>query len=153
MNVVWSEDAVLQSPQADVAVAVASDRGLVTPVISGIENLSLSALSRTIKDAVRRANDGKLQQAELEGGTLTISNLGMYGVEEFDAIINPPQAGILAVGAAVKQPVIGDDGEITTATIVKVVLSVDHRPVDGVVGAKWLARFKELIEHPIQIIV
>jgi pyruvate dehydrogenase E2 component (dihydrolipoamide acetyltransferase) len=153
MNVVWSEDAVLQSPQADVAVAVASDRGLVTPVISGIENLSLSALSRTIKDAVRRANDGKLQQAELEGGTLTISNLGMYGVEEFDAIINPPQAGILAVGAAVKQPVIGDDGEITTATIVKVVLSVDHRPVDGVVGAKWLARFKELIENPIQIIV
>src|SRR6478609_2774083 len=153
MNVVWSEDAVLQAPQADVAVAVASDRGLVTPVIGGIENLSLSSLSRKIKDAVGRANDGKLQQSELEGGTLTISNLGMFGVEEFDAIINPPQAGILAVGAAVRQPVIGDDGEITAATIVKVVLSVDHRPVDGVVGAKWLARFKELIEHPIQIIV
>ena len=153
MNVVWSEEAVLQSPQADIAVAVASDRGLVTPVISGIENLSLSALSRKVKDAVARANDGKLQQSELEGGTLTISNLGMYGVEEFDAIINPPQAGILAVGAAARQPVIGDDGEISAATIVKVVLSVDHRPVDGVVGARWLARFKELIENPIQIIV
>lgn len=153
MNVVWSDEAVLQSPQADVAVAVASDRGLVTPVISGIENLSLSGLSRRIKDAVSRANEGKLQQSELEGGTLTISNLGMFGVEEFDAIINPPQAGILAVGAAVKQPVIGADGEICAATVVKVVLSVDHRPVDGVVGAKWLARFKELIENPIQIIV
>ena len=153
MNVVWSEEAVLQAPQADVAVAVASERGLVTPVITGIENLSLSSLSRKIKDAVGRANDGKLQQSELEGGTLTISNLGMFGVEEFDAIINPPQAGILAVGAAVRQPVIGDDGEITAATIVKVVLSVDHRPVDGVIGATWLARFKELIEHPIQIIV
>jgi pyruvate dehydrogenase E2 component (dihydrolipoamide acetyltransferase) len=153
MNVVWSQEAVLQSPQADIAVAVASDRGLVTPVISGIENLSLSALSRKVKDAVARANDGKLQQSELEGGTLTISNLGMYGVEEFDAIINPPQAGILAVGAAVRQPVIGDDGEISAATIVKVVLSVDHRPVDGVVGARWLARFKGLIENPIQIVV
>lgn len=153
MNVVWSQEAVLRSPQADVAVAVASDRGLVTPVITGIENLSLSSLSRKIKDAVARANEGKLQQGELEGGTLTISNLGMFGVEEFDAIINPPQAGILAVGAAVKQPVIGADGQISAATIVKVVLSVDHRPVDGVVGAKWLARFKELVEHPIQIIV
>jgi pyruvate dehydrogenase E2 component (dihydrolipoamide acetyltransferase) len=153
MNVVWSEEAVLHAPQADVAVAVASDRGLVTPVISGVEGLSLSALSRRIKDAVARANDGKLQQSELEGGTLTISNLGMFGVEEFDAIINPPQAGILAVGAAVKQPVVGDDGEIAVASVVKVVLSVDHRPVDGVVGAKWLARFKELIENPLQIIV
>ncbi|WP_420122238.1 2-oxo acid dehydrogenase subunit E2, partial [Nakamurella sp.] len=153
MNVVWSEEAVLHSPQADVAVAVASERGLVTPVITGIENRSLSSLSRAIKDAVARANEGKLQQAELEGGTLTISNLGMFGVEEFDAIINPPQAGILAVGAAVKQPVVGDDGEISVATVVKVVLSVDHRPVDGVVGAKWLARFRELIENPIQIII
>lgn len=153
MNVVWSEEAVLHAPQADVAVAVASDRGLVTPVISGVEGLSLSALSRRIKDAVARANDGKLQQSELEGGTLTISNLGMFGVEEFDAIINPPQAGILAVGAAVTQPVVGEDGGITVASVVKVVLSVDHRPVDGVVGAKWLARFKELIENPLQIIV
>lgn len=153
MNVVWSEEAVLHSPHADVAVAVASERGLVTPVITGIENRSLSSLSRAIKDAVARANEGKLQQAELEGGTLTISNLGMFGVEEFDAIINPPQAGILAVGAAVKQPVVGDDGEISVATVVKVVLSVDHRPVDGVVGARWLARFRELIENPIQIVV
>lgn len=153
MNVVWSDEAVLRAPQADVAVAVASDRGLVTPVITGIEHRSLSSLSRAIKGAVARANEGTLQQAELEGGTLTISNLGMFGVEEFDAIINPPQAGILAVGAAVRQPVVGDDGEISVATVVKVVLSVDHRPVDGVVGARWLARFKELVENPIQIIV
>ncbi len=153
MNVVWSEEAVLSAPQADVAVAVASDRGLVTPVITGVDGLSLSALSRRIKDAVARANDGKLQQSELEGGTLTVSNLGMFGVEEFDAIINPPQAGILAVGAAIRQPVVGEDDRITVATVVKVVLSVDHRPVDGVVGATWLARFKELIENPLQIVV
>lgn len=153
MNVVWSEDAVLQAPTADVAVAVASERGLVTPVISDIGSLSLSSLSGRIKDAVARANAGKLQQSELEGGTLTISNLGMFGVEEFDAIINPPQAGILAVGAATPTPVVTDKGKVKVRTIVKVVLSVDHRPVDGVVGAQWLARFKELVENPLLIVV
>ena len=98
MNVIWTEEAVLQAPTADVAVAVASERGLVTPVIPDVDALSMSALSAKIKDAVARANTGKLQQSELEGRTLTVSNLGMYGIEEFDAILNPPQAEILAVG-------------------------------------------------------
>ena len=92
MNVIWTEEAVLQAPTADVAVAVASERGLVTPVIPDVDALSMSALSAKIKDAVAQANTG-LQQSELEGGTLTVSNLGMYGIEEFDAILNPPQAG------------------------------------------------------------
>ena len=153
MNVVWSDDAVLQAPTADVAVAVASDKGLVTPVITDVGSMSLSALSEKIKDAVTRANEGKLQSADLQGGTLTVSNLGMFGVEEFDAIINPPQAGILAVGAAVRKPVVGEGDTLEIASVVNFVLSVDHRPVDGTDGARWLARFKELLEDPLQIVV
>ena len=153
MNVVWTDDAVLQAPTADVAVAVASEKGLVTPVIRDIDSLSLSALSATIKDAVSRANEGKLSTADLQGGTLTVSNLGMFGIEEFDAIINPPQAGILAVGAAVRKPVVGEGDTLEIAPVVSFVLSVDHRPVDGTDGARWLARLKELLEDPMQIVV
>ena len=153
MNVVWTDDAVLQAPTADVAVAVASEKGLVTPVIRDIDSLSLSALSVTIKDAVSRANAGKLAAADLQGGTLTVSNLGMFGIEEFDAIINPPQAGILAVGAAVRKPVVGEGDTLEIAPVVSLVLSVDHRPVDGTDGARWLARLKELLEDPMQIVV
>jgi pyruvate dehydrogenase E2 component (dihydrolipoamide acetyltransferase) len=153
MNVIWTDEAVLQAPTADIAVAVASERGLVTPVISDVDSLSISGLSARIKGAVERANSGRLQQSELEGGTLTISNLGMYGIDEFDAILNPPQAGILAVGAATKKPVVGVDDQLEVATIMSVVLSVDHRPIDGAIGAKWLARFREIIENPLQIIL
>ena len=153
MNVVWTDDAVLQAPTADVAVAVASEKGLVTPVIRDVASLSISALSAKIKDAVGRANAGKLSTADLQGGTLTVSNLGMFGVEEFDAIINPPQAGILAVGAAVRRPVVGEGDTLEIASVVQLVLSVDHRPVDGTDGARWLARLKELLEDPMQIVV
>jgi pyruvate dehydrogenase E2 component (dihydrolipoamide acetyltransferase) len=153
MNVVWTEEAVLQAPTADVAVAIASERGLVTPVIQDADSLSIAALSARIKDVVARSNAGKLQQSELEGGTMTVSNLGMFGIEEFDAILNPPQAGILAVGAASKRPVVGEDGQLGTATIMNVVLSVDHRPVDGAIGAKWLGRFREILENPLQILL
>ena len=153
MNVVWTDDAVLQAPTADVAVAVASEKGLVTPVIRDVASLSLSALSAKIKDAVGRANQGRLSTADLQGGTLTVSNLGMYGVEEFDAIINPPQAGILAVGAAVRTPVVGEGDTLEIASVLSLVLSVDHRPVDGTDGARWLARLKELLEDPMQIVV
>ncbi len=153
MNVVWSDDAVLQAPTADVAVAVASEKGLVTPVIRDVASLSLSGLSAKIKDAVARANQGKLSTADLQGGTLTVSNLGMFGVEEFDAIINPPQAGILAVGAAVRKPVVGAGDTVEIASVLSLVLSVDHRPVDGTDGARWLARLKELLEDPMQIVV
>jgi pyruvate dehydrogenase E2 component (dihydrolipoamide acetyltransferase) len=153
MNVVWTEEAVLQAPTADVAVAVASEKGLVTPVIRDVASLSLSALSAKIKDAVGRANEGRLSTADLQGGTLTVSNLGMFGVEEFDAIINPPQAGILAVGAAVRTPVVGEGDTLEIASVLSLVLSVDHRPVDGTDGARWLARLKELLEDPMQILV
>jgi len=153
MNVVWTEEAVLQAPTADVAVAVASEKGLVTPVIRDVASLSLSALSAKIRDAVGRANEGRLSTADLQGGTLTVSNLGMYGVEEFDAIINPPQAGILAVGAAVRTPVVGEGDTLEIASVLSLVLSVDHRPVDGTDGARWLARLKELLEDPMQIVV
>jgi pyruvate dehydrogenase E2 component (dihydrolipoamide acetyltransferase) len=153
MNVVWTDDAVLQAPTADVAVAVASEKGLVTPVIRDVASLSLSGLSAKIKDAVSRANAGKLGTADLQGGTLTVSNLGMFGVEEFDAIINPPQAGILAVGAAVRKPVVADGDTLEIASVLSLVLSVDHRPVDGTDGARWLARLKELLEDPMQIVV
>ena len=153
MNVVWTDDAVLQAPTADVAVAVASEKGLVTPVIRDVASLSISALSAKIKDAVGRANAGKLSTADLQGGTLTVSNLGMFGVEEFDAIINPPQAGILAVGAAVRRPVVGEGDTLEIASVLQLVLSVDHRPVDGTDGARWLARLTELLEDPMQIVV
>ena len=153
MNVVWTDDAILQAPRADVAVAVASERGLVTPVILDAGSLSLSTFSARIRDAANRAGEGRLNQSELEGGTLTVSNLGMYGVEEFDAIINPPHAGILAVGAAVPKPVVADDGQLEVGTVMSVVLSVDHRPVDGALGAQWLARFKQLLQQPMLLLV
>jgi pyruvate dehydrogenase E2 component (dihydrolipoamide acetyltransferase) len=153
MNVIWTEDAVLTPPTVDVAVAVASEKGLMTPVLRDVPSLSLSALSARIKDAVARANAGKLGRDDLEGGTLTISNLGMYGIEEFDAILNPPQAGILAVGAAVRKPIVGEGDRIEVASVLSLVLSVDHRPVDGTIGARWLARLTELLEDPMQIVV
>jgi len=152
MNVVWTPDAVLRFERADVSVAVASERGLVTPVVRGADSLSLGALSTAVKDLVARAGEGRLQQDELEGGALTVTNLGMYGVREFDAIINPPQVGILAVGAAVAEPVVVD-GEVQVATVVHLTLSVDHRPVDGVVAARFLARLTEIVENPLQALV
>lgn len=153
MNVVWTEDAVRRYEAADVAVAVASERGLVTPVVRGADTMSLTAIAATVKDYAARANEGRLQQHELEGGTFSVTNLGMFGVEEFAAIINPPHVGILAVGAARREPVVGEDGELTVGTVVRVTLSVDHRPVDGVVAARWLGRLTELLENPLQILV
>ncbi|WP_144719519.1 dihydrolipoamide acetyltransferase family protein [Agrococcus jejuensis] len=153
MNVIWTDDAVVSYPTADISIAVASERGLVTPTIRGIESLSLTTLSTQIKDAVGRANEGRLQQAELEGGTMSITNLGMFGVDEFSAIINPPQAAILAIGAATRRAVVNDEGELEAGSVVTVTLSVDHRPVDGVVAARWLDRLAQLIASPMQILL
>lgn len=153
MNVIWTDDAVVSYASADISIAVASDRGLVTPTIRGIESLSLTTLSTQIKDAVGRANEGRLQQAELEGGTMSITNLGMFGVDEFSAIINPPQAAILAIGAATRRAVVNDDGELEAGSVVTVTLSVDHRPVDGVVAARWLDRLAQLVASPMQILL
>lgn len=153
MNVIWTEDAVVGFETANISVAVASERGLVTPTLRSVETMSLSTLSTSIKDAVARANQGRLQQSELEGGTLSITNLGMYGIDEFTAIINPPQAAILAIGTATKRPVVTDDGSVAAAQVVTVTLSVDHRPVDGVIAAKWLDRLVHLIREPLQLLI
>jgi pyruvate dehydrogenase E2 component (dihydrolipoamide acetyltransferase) len=153
MNVIWTPDAVRRFESVDIAVAVASKRGLITPVVRSVQNRTLSDISATIKDLAARADVGRLKQKELEGGSLTISNLGMFGIEEFAAIINPPQAGIVAVGAATSLPVETGDGGIGFAKFIKVVLSVDHRPVDGAIAARWLGRFKELVESPFRLLV
>jgi pyruvate dehydrogenase E2 component (dihydrolipoamide acetyltransferase) len=151
MNVNWTPDAVRQFDSVDVSVAVASERGLVTPVLRGVDGLSVTQIATQVRDFVERANSGRLKQPELQGGSFTISNLGMFGVEQFGAIINPPQVGILAVGAVVTQPVV-EGNEIVIGNTVTVTVSVDHRPVDGVLAARWLATFREFIENPITIL-
>ncbi|MGV8970259.1 MAG: dihydrolipoamide acetyltransferase family protein [Microbacteriaceae bacterium] len=151
MNVNWTPDAVRQFDSVDVSVAIASERGLVTPVLRGVDGLSVTQIASHVRDFVERANSGRLKQPELQGGSFTISNLGMFGVEQFGAIINPPQVGILAVGAVVTQPVV-EGNEIVVGKTVTVTVSVDHRPVDGVLAARWLAAFREFIENPLTIL-
>jgi pyruvate dehydrogenase E2 component (dihydrolipoamide acetyltransferase) len=151
LNVIWTPEAVRSFSSVDISVAVATDRGLVTPVVTGVEARSVSSVAAATRDLVERARAGRLRQEELEGGTLTVTNLGTYGIEEFAAIINPPQAAILAVGAAREEPV-ARKGRLTTATVIRCTLSVDHRPVDGVVAARWLAAFTEVVEHPLRIL-
>jgi pyruvate dehydrogenase E2 component (dihydrolipoamide acetyltransferase) len=151
MNVVWTPDAVHAFDSVDVAVAVATDRGLVTPVLRGVDAMPVSAVAAAVRELAERARAGRLRQEELEGGTITVSNLGMYGVEEFAAIINPPHASILAVGAVRDEPVV-EDGAVVPGKVMTVTLSVDHRPVDGVVAARWLAALVELLEHPVRVL-
>jgi pyruvate dehydrogenase E2 component (dihydrolipoamide acetyltransferase) len=152
MNVIWMPEAVRRFQDVDISVAVATDKGLVTPVVRGVQRLTVSALAAANADLVSRARDGRLRQDELEGGTLTVTNLGGFGTEDFTAVINPPQAAILAVGAA-RQEAVVTDGEIGVATVLRVTLSVDHRPVDGVTGARWMAAFLGLLEAPLRILV
>ncbi len=147
MNVVWTDDVVRRFSTADVSVAVGGDHGLVTPVLRGVESMSLSQISGHVRDFVDRAGSGKLKQGELEGGSFSVSNLGMYAVERFAAIINPPQAGILAVGAVREEPVV-TNGSLGVGSVLTVTLSADHRGVDGVVAATWLKRFTTLVENP-----
>jgi pyruvate dehydrogenase E2 component (dihydrolipoamide acetyltransferase) len=151
LNVTWTPDAVRSYASVDVAVAVATDGGLVTPVVRSVPDLSVTAVARTVRDLAERARSGRLQQNELEGGTITVTNLGMFGTEEFAAIINPPQASILAVGAARQEPVVVD-GAPSLATVMRLTLSVDHRPVDGVTAARWLAALVDLLEHPARVL-
>lgn len=151
MNVTWTEDAVRRPRSVDVAVAVATARGLVAPVIRDVPGLTATALAARVQDLASRARDGRLKQDELEGGTISITNLGMYGVEDFAAIINPPQAAILAVGAIREAPVVVD-GALTVGKVFNVTLAVDHRPVDGVVAAQWLQSFVQLAERPSRIL-
>ena len=152
-NVIWTPDATRRFASADVGVAIAIDGGLVTPVIRGIERMPLGEVSAAIKDVAARARSGSLRQHELEGGSFSVSNLGMYGIREFSAIINPPQAGILAVGAATKRVVVGDDDEMSIATVMTVTLTADHRVLDGALAAQWLTAFAGFIENPVRMLV
>jgi pyruvate dehydrogenase E2 component (dihydrolipoamide acetyltransferase) len=151
LNVIWTGDAIRHFVHVDVAIAIATDSGLVTPVVRGVDRLTITELALASQDLVARSKDRRLQQHELEGGTVSVSNLGMYGTEEFSAILNPPQSSILAVGAARQEPVVVD-GALAVATVLHVTLSVDHRPVDGATAAQWMATFTDLLEHPARIL-
>ena len=137
---------------ADISVAVATPSGLITPIIKAAEGKGLATISNEMKDLAVRARDGKLKPEEYQGGTFSVSNLGMFGVKEFAAIINPPQGCILAVGAGEQRPVV-KEGALAVATVMSCTLSVDHRVVDGAVGAEFLAAFKKLIEDPITMLL
>ena len=152
-NVVWAQDRILQMTSSDVAVAVSVEGGLFTPVIFDSEKKTLSSLSSEIKDLASRARKKKLSPNEYQGGSFAISNLGMMGVENFDAVINPPHGSILAVGAGTKKPIVKEDGAISAATIMSLTLSVDHRAIDGALGAEFLARITHYLENPLTMLV
>jgi pyruvate dehydrogenase E2 component (dihydrolipoamide acetyltransferase) len=151
-NVTWTEGAMLRHGHADVGVAVAIPGGLITPVVRKAETKSVAVISAEMKDYAARAKARRLKPEEYTGGTTAVSNLGMFGIREFAAVINPPHATILAVGAGEKRVVV-KDGAPAVATIMTVTLSTDHRAVDGALGAQLLQAFKSLIEHPISILI
>lgn len=146
-NAMWTDEAIHQFNTVDISVAVATPSGLITPIIRHADHKGLAAISNEIKELAGRAKDGKLMPEEYTGGGFTISNLGMFGVKDFAAIINPPQSCILAVGAGEQQPIVVD-GQLAVGTVMTCTLSVDHRSVDGAVGAQFLAAFKRIIENP-----
>jgi pyruvate dehydrogenase E2 component (dihydrolipoamide acetyltransferase) len=152
VNAIWTPDATRRFDTVDVAVAVATGTGLLTPVLRGVEVLPIAAVAAGTRELAERARAGRLRQDDLEGGALTITNLGMYGTEEFAAIINPPQSAILAVGAARREPVVDDD-RLVAATVLRVTLSADHRVIDGALAAEWMAAFTALVEQPLAIVV
>jgi pyruvate dehydrogenase E2 component (dihydrolipoamide acetyltransferase) len=151
-NVTWSDEGLVAPASVDVSIAVATEGGLVTPVLRGVEAKRLSVIAAEARSLAERARNRRLQQHELEGGVFSISNLGMYGTLEFSAIINPPQSGILAVGAAKPQAVVVD-GTVTVATVMRCTLSVDHRAIDGALAARWLAAFTARIQDPLGMLV
>ena len=151
-NAGWTEDAILLFDRVDVSVAVSTDSGLITPIIKDTDKKGLATISAEMKDLAVRAREGKLKPEEFQGGTFTISNLGMFGIREFSAIINPPQACILAVGNGEQRPVVRD-GAVAVATFMSTTLSVDHRVVDGALGARFLAAFKAIIEDPLSMML
>jgi len=151
-NAVWAGDRTLKFTKSDVAVAVAIEGGLFTPVLRDSEMKSLSALSSEMKDLATRARDRKLAPHEYQGGSFAISNLGMFGIDNFDAIINPPHSAILAVGAGGKKPIVGADGELTVGIVMSTTLSVHHRVIDGALGANLLNAIKDNLENPMTML-
>jgi pyruvate dehydrogenase E2 component (dihydrolipoamide acetyltransferase) len=151
-NASWSDQGVVLYDSADISVAVAIPGGLITPIIKSAEKKGLAVISKEMKDLAQRAKENKLKPEEFQGGTFSISNMGMFGVKDFSAIINPPQGAILAVAAGEKRPVV-KDGKLDIATVMSVTISCDHRVIDGALGAQWLQAFKKLIEHPIKLVL
>lgn len=153
MNVQWHDDGLLTLPSVDISVAIASDKGLVTPVIRNADQARLGDIARGVKNYVDLANSGRLKQSDLEGGSFTVTNLGMFGIEEFSAIINPPQVGILAVGGIIEEVRLDADGTPRGARMMALTLSADHRPVDGALAARWLQSVKRHLESPLSMLV
>ena len=151
-NAVWDGDRILRLTPSDVAVAVAVEGGLFTPVLKDAETKTLSALSAEMKDLAARARDRKLAPEEYQGGSFAISNLGMFGIDSFDAVINPPHGAILAVGAGIRKPVVTEAGEIAAATVMTATLSVDHRVIDGALGARLLQAITDNLESPLAML-
>ena len=151
-NASWSDDAIILWERADIAMAVAMEDGLITPIIRGADLKGLKQIAAETKDLAARARAGKLKLEEFQGGTFSISNLGMYGIREFGAVINPPHGGILAIGAGAPRPVV-KDGQLAIATVMSCTLSADHRAVDGAVGAQFLQAFKRLIDEPARMLL
>ncbi|WP_298223560.1 pyruvate dehydrogenase complex dihydrolipoamide acetyltransferase [Acidocella sp.] len=152
VNASWTEEAIIQYHDVDISVAVSIPEGLITPIIRKADQLGLAAISNNMKDLAGRAKTGKLKPEEFQGGTFSISNLGMYGTAEFTAIINPPQAGILAIGAGTKRPVVKDD-EIKIATVMSITMSADHRVMDGAGAAEFVQTVKGLLEEPLGLLL
>ncbi|ANN67520.1 2-oxo acid dehydrogenase subunit E2 [Bordetella bronchialis] len=152
MNVTWTADALRRYRHADIAVAVATPNGLVTPIVRGADQLGVAAISGTMTALIERARAGRLAPAEYEGGSFGISNLGMLGVVDFAAIINPPQSAMLAIGAVAREAVVEAD-TIRVASVMRYTLAVDHRAIDGELAARWLARFTWYLEHPVAMLV
>ncbi|HTN11969.1 MAG TPA: pyruvate dehydrogenase complex dihydrolipoamide acetyltransferase [Acetobacteraceae bacterium] len=152
VNASWTEDAIALYDDVDISVAVSIPEGLITPIVRRADQKGLAAISNEMKDLGARAKSGKLKPEEFQGGGFSISNMGMYGVRDFSAIINPPQAAILAVSAGQPRPVV-KDGALAIATVMTCTLSVDHRVVDGALGAEWMAEFKRIMEDPMSLML
>ncbi len=150
-NVIWRDDALRYFDRADIAVAVAVEGGLLTPVLRGVESMSLTQINHEVTRLATKAREGKISQAEIEGGSFSVSNLGMYGTDSFQAILNPPQSGILAVGAA-REAAVVEDGQLVAGAVMTVNLSADHRAVDGALAAQWMKAFRHYIENPLALL-
>ena len=151
-NVIWTDTAMRHFDHADISVAVATEGGLYTPVVRGVDQLSIPQMNVMIRELADKARSGTIKQDEIEGGSFAVTNLGMFGTEEFSAILNPPQSGILAVGAARKKAIVVN-GELEIAHVMTVTLSADHRAVDGALAAEWMVAFKKAIENPVSLLV
>jgi len=152
VNASFQGDSIQQYAEVDLSIAVAVDEGLVTPVIRSAQDKSIRDLASAVKDLATRARDKKLTPEEMQGGTITISNLGAYGISNFDAIINPPQAAILSIGTISKQPVVNEHNQIVPGQRMWIGMSCDHRVIDGAVGATFLANLKRFLESPVLLV-